>query len=80
VKAHAQLRVESGARLDPRPVQALAHCDDAAPSPHFEDNYFDLVPGETKIVRVLGRHHAGRITARPWHSPHATTIDWLKPK
>ncbi|MDI1248794.1 MAG: hypothetical protein PSV13_08025 [Lacunisphaera sp.] len=44
----------------------------------FEDNYFDLVPGETKIVRVLGRHASGRITARPWHSPHATTIDWAR--
>jgi beta-galactosidase/beta-glucuronidase len=46
----------------------------------FEDNYFDLVPGETKVVRVLGRHSAGRITARPWHSPHATAIDWTKPR
>jgi beta-mannosidase len=45
---------------------------------HFEDNYFDLVPGETKIVRILGRHPAGRITARAWHSPHATTIEWAK--
>jgi beta-mannosidase len=47
---------------------------------HFEDNYFDLLPGETKIVRVLGRHGSGHITARPWHSPHATTIDWKAPK
>jgi beta-mannosidase len=46
----------------------------------FEDNYFDLVPGETKSVRILGRHGAGRITVRPWHSPHATTIEWMKPR
>jgi beta-galactosidase/beta-glucuronidase len=46
----------------------------------FEDNYFDLVPGEAKVVRVLGRHGAGRITARPWHSPHATAVDWTKPR
>jgi hypothetical protein len=44
----------------------------------FEDNYFDLAPAETKRVRVLGRHGTGRITARPWHSPHATSIDWSR--
>jgi hypothetical protein len=42
----------------------------------FEDNYFDLMPGERKVVRVLGRHDRGRITARPWYSPHETTVDW----
>jgi beta-mannosidase len=40
----------------------------------FEDNYFDLLPGETKIVRILGDHAAGQITARPWYSPHATIV------
>ena len=32
----------------------------------FEDNWFDLVPGERKIVRVLGHHVEGQITARAW--------------
>ena len=45
----------------------------------FEDNWFDLVPGEEKIVRVLGRHRNGRITARPWFSPHSTAIDYRRP-
>jgi hypothetical protein len=45
----------------------------------FEDNYFDLLPGQTKIVRILGRHQSGKITARPWYSPHARTIDWRVP-
>ncbi|RME90172.1 MAG: hypothetical protein D6766_13670, partial [Verrucomicrobia bacterium] len=44
----------------------------------FEDNYFDLMPGERKIVRILGRHDHGRITARAWYSPHATTIEWRR--
>ena len=44
----------------------------------FEDNYFDLMPGERKVVRVLGHHDRGRITARPWYSPHRTTIDWQR--
>ena len=42
----------------------------------FEDNYFDLLPGQTKTVRILGEHREGRITAKPQYSPHATTIDW----
>ncbi len=42
----------------------------------FEDNYFDLFPGETKVVRILGGHAAGQVSARPWYSPHATTVTW----
>ena len=44
----------------------------------FEDNYFDLFPGEEKVVRILGRHNKGIITAKPWYSPHTTIIDWEK--
>lgn len=42
----------------------------------FEDNYFDLFPGEKKVVRILGHHQAGVITARPWYSEHETKIEW----
>ena len=42
----------------------------------FEDNYFDLLPGEEKAVRILGDHAQGRITAKAWYSPHTTTVDW----
>ncbi|MFC1765268.1 glycoside hydrolase family 2 protein [Planctomycetota bacterium] len=45
----------------------------------FEDNYFDLLPGETKIVRILGDHAEGRVTARAWYSPHAETVMWKQP-
>jgi beta-mannosidase len=41
----------------------------------FEDNYFDLFPGETKVVRVLGHRKTGVITAKPWYSEFETTID-----
>ncbi|MFZ5830469.1 MAG: glycosyl hydrolase 2 galactose-binding domain-containing protein [Planctomycetota bacterium] len=44
----------------------------------FDDNYFDLMPGEEKIVRVLGHHPRGCITAKAWYSPHATTVDWQR--
>jgi beta-mannosidase len=44
----------------------------------FEDNYFDLLPGEVKTVRILGKHNTGKITAKPWYSPHVTKVDWVK--
>jgi beta-mannosidase len=44
----------------------------------FEDNWFDLMPGETRIVRVLGQHARGQVTARGWYSPHATTVAWQR--
>jgi len=45
----------------------------------FEDNYFDLLPGEKKVVRILGRHPHGRIVAKAWYSPHTTTVAWQPP-
>ena len=34
----------------------------------FEDNYFDLMPGTVRRVRILGRHDHGRITVRGRYS------------
>jgi len=45
----------------------------------FEDNYFDLLPGEVKVVRILGQHPKGRLTAKAWYSANATTVDWKRP-
>jgi hypothetical protein len=39
-------------------------------------NYFDLMPGKVKTVRILGRHKQGCITVRPWYSPNAATVSW----
>jgi beta-mannosidase len=44
----------------------------------FEDNYFDLFPGEVKTVRILGKHSKGKITAKAWYSPHTSVVEWLK--
>ncbi len=44
----------------------------------FEDNYFDLLPGEIKTVRILGQHQAGKICAKPWYSPHSTKVAWKR--
>ena len=42
----------------------------------FEDNYFDLLPGEVKTVRILGQHRKGRVTAKGWYSSHSTVVEW----
>ncbi len=42
----------------------------------FEDNYFDLLPGEAKKVRILGRHKRGTITAKPHFSGSATSVEY----
>ncbi|MCX6616037.1 MAG: hypothetical protein NTZ98_08060, partial [Acidobacteria bacterium] len=44
----------------------------------FEDNYFDLMPGEVKTVRILGKHSQGRITVKPWYSSHAVAVTWQR--
>jgi len=43
---------------------------------YFEDNYFDLLPGVTKKVKINGRHKSGLITAKAHYSPHKATISW----
>lgn len=42
----------------------------------FEDNYFDLIPGIVKKVRIFGKHQQGIITARAHYSPHISKIKW----
>lgn len=44
----------------------------------FEDNYFDLLPFETRRVRVGGRHTAGTLTARAHYSPYSAHLRWEK--
>jgi hypothetical protein len=44
----------------------------------FEDNYFDLVPGETKRVRVLGRHAHGTVRAKAFYSSHVAEARFVR--
>ena len=41
---------------------------------HFADNYFDLMPGQTRDIRLLGRHHSGRVSAKAFYSPHTAFV------
>ncbi len=40
----------------------------------FEDNYFDLLPGEIKKVKIMGAHKKGIITAKPYYSSSSSII------
>lgn len=40
----------------------------------FEDNYFDLLPGMEKRVRIKGKHRRGTITAKAQYSDHVTSL------
>jgi len=42
----------------------------------FEDNYFDLVPGEVKTVRILGDKVRGRISIKPWYSLQGANLEF----
>ncbi len=77
------VRIENGAlRITTDKFARAVHLEgDADGNPFgwfFEDNYFDLLPGEEKVVRVLGTHRRGRITAKPWYSPHTTAVNWQR--
>lgn len=45
----------------------------------FEDNYFDMMPGETKTVRILGHNRKGTVTAKPWYSSIETKVVFNRP-
>lgn len=41
----------------------------------FEDNYFDLLPGMVKRVKIYGRHRKGRITVKAYYDEKAATVE-----
>jgi len=40
----------------------------------FEDNYFDLLPGEVKKVKIMGKHRKGVVSAKAYYSSSATCV------
>lgn len=45
---------------------------------YFQDNFFDLMPGEIKKVKILGRHDKGFITAKARFSSQSASILYRK--
>ena len=44
----------------------------------FEDNYFDLVPGVEKRIRIMGRHDRGKIVIKPYYEETYVEVDYRK--
>lgn len=42
----------------------------------FEDNYFDLIPGHLKFVRIYGQHTSGVIYAKSYYGERTAKIDY----
>ncbi len=51
-----------------RCVEITGECDGDLFGWLFEDNYFDLMPGTVKRVRILGRHRRGTIRVKAQYS------------
>jgi hypothetical protein len=81
--AKIQIRSEGGVLVlqsdkFARSVELLGDADGDEFGWLFEDNYFDLIPGEEKRVAVLGRHDKGVITAKAYYSDEMTALDWVR--
>jgi hypothetical protein len=59
-----------------RCVELTGDADGDAFGWHFQDNFFDLLPGRTHRVKVRGRHSRGRIGASAFFSPHTAEMDF----
>jgi beta-mannosidase len=76
----ARLGVQYTGRAITLTTDKFAHCvtlEGEGGGWFFDDNYFDLVPGEAKVVRILGDKSRGRIRIKPWYSSQAIQMDWL---
>lgn len=61
-----------------RCVELQGNAGDDAFGWQFEDNYFDLVPGREKIIRIWGMHKFGTITAKAHYSSHVASVLWKR--
>ena len=57
-----------------RCVELSGDCDGNAFGWHFEDNYFDLMPGQIRTIKWYGEHIRGSIYAKAHYSPFKTTL------
>ena len=61
-----------------RCVEILGECDGDPFGWFFSDNYFDLVPGDVKRVKIRGKLPHGNITLRPHYSTHPVTVSFVR--
>lgn len=59
-----------------RNVELMGDCDGDRFGWKFEDNYFDLIPGEEKRVRIFGKHNQGKIWIKPYYWESGVAIEW----
>ncbi len=45
---------------------------------YFEDNWFDMMPGETRRIAVYGRHDRGEITAKAQYATESTALTYRR--
>ncbi|GHT64779.1 beta-mannosidase [Spirochaetia bacterium] len=62
-----------------RSVELLGNADGDEFGWLFDDNYFDLLPGQIKRVKVLGRHDRGTISAKGYYSDTVTGVEFVRP-
>ena len=63
-----------------RCVEILGVCDGDPFGWLFSDNYFDLVPGDVKRVKILGKLSHGTISLRPHYATHTVTVAFAREK
>lgn len=42
----------------------------------FEDNYFDLMPGQERRIKIYGTHKSGTITAKAHYAAKTASTEW----
>ena len=61
-----------------RSVELIGDADGDDFGWEFEDNCFDLLPGECKRVKVLGKHRKGTIRAKAAYSSRTVEVEFQK--
>ena len=46
----------------------------------FEDNYFDLLPGVEKKIKVYGKQEGGAVQVKPYYWGKGITVDYTNMK
>ena len=42
---------------------------------HFEDNHFDLMPGQSRIIYFFGKYTEGTVYAKAFYSPFSASLN-----